>query len=72
MNQAILFNDDLTLVESGLWQLSGFYQGELLVFQLRSPLTEVNDQIKLDWEMQIEDWLEDNEPAQNPVVITLT
>lgn len=69
MNQAILFNDDLSLVEPGLWQLSGFYQGERLVFQIRSPLTELDSATSFDWEEQIEQWLEDNEPEQSPIVL---
>ncbi|MBO9491240.1 hypothetical protein J7384_12785 [Endozoicomonas sp. G2_1] len=72
MNQAILFNDDLCQKADGIWQLSGFYQGELVVFELKTKVNELTEQIKFDWELQIEDWLEDNEPVQNPVVITLT
>lgn len=71
MNQAILFNDDLSLVEPGVWQLSGFYQGELLTFQIHSTVTKITDDIKFDWEADIEDWLDANEPEQSPVVITL-
>lgn len=64
MNQAILFNDDLTLVEVGIWQLSGFYQGQLLQFRIHSAKTEVSTSTKFDWEADIEDWLEHNEPEQ--------
>lgn len=71
MNQAILFNDDLSLVEPGVWQLSGFYQGELLTFHIHSTVTKITDDIKFDWEADIEDWLDANEPEQSPVVITL-
>lgn len=69
MNQAILFNDDLTLISEGKWQLSGFYQGELLEFQILSAVTELNNDIIFDWEAQIEDWLDDNEPEQSPIVL---
>lgn len=71
MNQSILFNDDLSLIEPGTWQLSGFYHGELLTFQIQSSITEVDDGIRFDWEAEIEDWLEANEPDQSPIVIKL-
>ena len=70
MNQAILFNDDLSLVKPGTWQLSGFYSGELLTFHILSPVTEMTTEISFDWEEQIEQWLESNEPEQNPIVLT--
>lgn len=69
MNQAILFNDDLSLIKPGTWQLSGFYQGELLTFQILSSISEIDDGTIFDWEAQIEDWLESNEPEQSPIVL---
>lgn len=71
MNQSILFNDDLNLVKPGTWQLSGFYQGELLIFQILTSVTEINDGLKFDWEAEIEDWLDANEPDQSPIVLHL-
>ncbi len=71
MNQAILFNDDLRLIEPGVWQLSGFYQGELLVIKVLSPITEMTDSTRFDWEAEIEDWLDDNQPEESPVTINL-
>ena len=71
MNQAILFNDDLRLIEPGVWQLSGFYQGELIEIKILSPVTEMNDGIRFDWEADIEDWLDNNEPEESPVTIKL-
>jgi len=69
MNQAILFNDDLTLIEPGIWQISGFYRGQLIEIKLLSPITEMDDNIRLDWEADIEDWLEDNQPEQKPITL---
>lgn len=69
MNQAILFNDDLSLIKPNTWQLSGFCGGELLVFQIHSSITEMTTEISFDWEEQIEQWLEFNEPEQNPIVL---
>lgn len=71
MNQSILFNDDLKLIAPETWHISGFYNGELLVFHISSPITELNDEIIFDWEMQVEDWLESNEPEQNPILLNL-
>lgn len=71
MNQAILFNDDLRLIEPGVWQLSGFYQGELIEIKILSPVTEMNDGIRFDWEADIEDWLTENELEQSQVTINL-
>lgn len=69
MNQAIIFNDDLSLIEPGTWQVSGFYQGALLTFRIISSITEMDNDTAFDWEAQIEDWLESNEPEQNPIVL---
>lgn len=72
MNQAILFNDDLTLIKAGIWQISGFYQGELLTFHIKSSLTELDDGMVFDWEERIEDWLGENEIEQSPIILDFT
>lgn len=72
MNQSILFNDDLTSTSPGVWQISGFYNGELLVFKILSSVKEATSDITFDWEARIEDWLESNEPEQTPIVLDFT
>lgn len=72
MNQSILFNDDIHFDhENNQWTFSGLIAGELIKIIVSSdqqPFTEsLPDNIKLDWESDVEDWLEDNEPEQGTI-----
>ena len=67
MNQAILLNDDLTYLAPNTWQCTGMLSGEKITIVIKSNVTpETFDQsIKFDWEIAIEDWLEEHEPDEN-------
>lgn len=75
MNQAILLNDDLNYCCQTLqWQCTGMLSGEKITIFINSAISpqELTQAIKFDWEMAIEDWLEDNEPnIHNQIKLTL-
>lgn len=74
MNQAILFNDDLTYSDTKqCWQCSGILSGEKVTVFIYSEIipSQLTQTIKFDWEIMIEDWLEDNEPDdKNHIILT--
>ncbi len=70
MNQAILFNDDLTFNKGKqAWTFSGLIAGNKIYITIISSKYKENDEISsntvFDWEEAVEDWLEDNEPNEN-------
>ena len=74
MNQAILFNDDLTFNKAkNAWQLTGMVSGQLVTIYYHSyslsKLTEIDQCTKFDLEEVAELWLEDNEPEGNEIHI---
>lgn len=73
MNQSILFNDDHhydTLQQQ--WVFTGILSGEKVQIVVTSKLDQhaaISDELKFDWEIITEDWLEDNEPVSGIVYI---
>lgn len=67
MNQQILFNDDIAFDnKQQVWVFTGLLAGERITITIESvdPL-ELNDALRFDFESQVEEWLEDNEPPIN-------
>jgi len=76
MNQAILFNDDLSFeVEDKAYRLSGLLAGEIITIFFHSITREyVNEPdvgIQFELEEVVEAWLEKNEPNGNVIHITI-
>lgn len=70
MNQAILFNDDLTFSQhKHAWTFSGLISGnKVTVTIISEEYTEnsaINNETIFDWEEKVETWLENNEPDEN-------
>ncbi|NTS78627.1 hypothetical protein HR060_17425 [Catenovulum sp. SM1970] len=66
MNQAILFNDDLTFdKEADAWRLTGMVSGQMVTIYFHSPQLKHQASIdtctKYDLEEVTELWLEENE-----------
>ena len=65
MNQAILFNDDFCFCNNNkAWSFTGQVNGELVRIYINGvdEKTIITQSQKFDWEMMVEEWLEDNEP----------
>ena len=65
MNQAILFNDDFCFCNNNkAWSFTGQVSGELVRIYINGvdEKTIITQSQKFDWEMMVEEWLEDNEP----------
>ncbi|WP_448212289.1 hypothetical protein [Colwellia sp. MEBiC06753] len=76
MNQAILFNDDLSFDQtSDCWRMSGLVAGQQIFIYFHSlslsRLTEVDNCTKYDLEEIVELWLEDNELEGNELHIQM-
>lgn len=74
MNQAIILNDDYSFNHKEQnWQCTGMLSGENLLITIKSSVLPNNltQDIKFDWECVIEDWLADNEPEDNKVIISV-
>lgn len=74
MNQSILFNDDLAFDQSiNAWTFTGLVAGELIKIIIQSSVEPYQEALpegkKLDWEMDVEEWLEDNEPEQGIILL---
>ena len=74
MNQSILFNDDVVFDQSmNAWQFTGLISGELVKIIIQASVEPYQEQLpaskKLDWEMDVEEWLEDNEPEQGIILL---
>jgi len=67
MNQQILFNDDIVFDDkSNAWVFTGLLSGERVTISIRSANhLPLSDSLKFDFECQVEEWLEDNEPLEN-------
>jgi hypothetical protein len=67
MNQQILFNDDISFDDNSLeYVFTGLLSGERVTIRIKTenPLP-LNDTLKFDFECQVEEWLEENEPSDN-------
>jgi len=65
MNQAILFNDDFCFCNNKkVWSFTGLLSGELVRIYIKGvdEKTIITQSQKFDWEMMVEEWLEDHEP----------
>ena len=76
MNQAILFNDDLTFNEKeDAWSFTAQVSGQIITVYFHSmqlkQLGEIDQCTKFDLEEVAELWLEKNEPEGNEVHITM-
>ncbi|XPF93069.1 hypothetical protein ACM9HF_13665 [Colwellia sp. RE-S-Sl-9] len=74
MNQAIIINDDYEFNHNKQhWQCTAMLSGEKVVIIINSRVSsnELTQAIKFDWEYEIEEWLEENEPNNNTVEITI-
>lgn len=74
MNQAILFNDDLTFdKQNDAYRFTGLLAGEGITIYFHSMqlknLNEVDNCTKFDLEEVVELWLEKNEPEGNVIHI---
>lgn len=74
MNQAILFNDDLTFDKQyDAYRFTGLLAGEVITIYFHSMqlknLNEVDNCTKFDLEEVVELWLEKNEPEGNVIHI---
>ncbi len=74
MNQSILFNDDHYYdISKGAWCFTGILAGEIVNIRIISAHSENSallESTKLDWEMLVEDWLDDNEPIDGVLSLT--
>ncbi|MCW8865452.1 MAG: hypothetical protein OQK09_13525 [Colwellia sp.] len=76
MNQAILFNDDLTFdVQQDAWCFTAILSGELFTIYFHSmqlkQLQQIDSCTKLDLEEIVELWLEKNEPEGGVIRINM-
>jgi len=74
MNQAIIINDDYTFdAQDKYWQCSAMLSGEKVIIKIQSDILpeQLSQDIKFDWECEIEDWLESNEPMNNVIELNL-
>ena len=73
MNQSILFNDDFHYSQSyRKWCFTGLMSGEPILIVINSSLTEHDTftiDLKLDYELLVEDWLENNEPENGKIFL---
>ena len=66
MNQATLFNDDHTYIKGKeLWHFTGLMSGSLINIYIASSKPTISQADKFDWEENVADWIEDNEPDDN-------
>ncbi len=71
MNQAILFNDDLVYkADESIWQFSGLLAGELINIEITTAINQQTFSLsdKFDWELAVEDWLEQHEPDNANII----
>jgi len=73
MNQAILFNDDHHYdTELQHWIFTGILSGEnvqIIVDTTTDQHVIITDAVKFDWEILVEDWLENNELTSSVIHI---
>ena len=71
MNQQILFNDDIAFNDcSQEYIFTGLLSGERVTIKIKTetPLP-LDDALKFDFECQVEEWLEENEPPDNGEIV---
>lgn len=76
MNQAILFNDDLSFdVEHDAWCFTALLSAQIITIYFHSlqlkQLGEIDNCTKFDLEEIVELWLEKNEPEGNAIHIQM-
>ena len=75
MNQGILFNDDHFFNKTlGAWCFTGIVAGQVVNITIYSDLCdneELSANTKFDWEMLVEDWLDQNEPEDLQITFRL-
>jgi len=74
MNQSILFNDDVAFdQESELWRFTGMVAGQKVVIEITTDVSpeDISTHDKLDWELAVEEWLEECEDIPPTIHITL-
>ena len=76
MNQAILFNDDLTFdKQEDAWRFTALLSGQVITVYFHSMqlklLDEIDNCTKFDLEEIVELWLEQNEPEGNIIHIQM-
>ncbi|MGV2873183.1 hypothetical protein [Colwellia sp. E150_009] len=74
MNQAILFNEDLTFdAQQNAWCFTALISGQLITIYFHSEqlnkLTSIDSFTKFDLEETVEIWLENNELESNVIHI---
>ncbi|MCP4325870.1 MAG: hypothetical protein GY787_29360 [Alteromonadales bacterium] len=77
MNQAILFNDDLTFDKAhGAWRISAQYSGLLLFIYFHSEMlsqkSKLDSATKFDLEEQAESWLERNDITEQSIHLNIS
>jgi hypothetical protein len=73
MNQQILFNDDMAFDDNSQeYIFTGLLSGERVTIKIKTetPLP-LDDALKFDFECQVEEWLEENEPPDNGEIALL-
>lgn len=74
MNQAIIINDDYQFnLADQYWQCTAMLSGEKITIKIHSNILsgELTQSNKFDWECEIEDWLESNEPINSVIELYL-
>lgn len=76
MNQAILFNDDLTFdQQQNAWRITALLSGRVVCIYFHwsklNTFKEVGDDIRFDLEDKVELWLEDNEPEGEEIHLNI-
>jgi len=74
MNQAIIINDDYKYIhENQHWQCTAMLSGEKVLIKIVSDISpnELKQETKFDWECEIEDWLESNEPIDSVIELEM-
>ncbi len=74
MNQAIIINDDHQYhLKNKYWQCTAMISGEKVIIKIYSEILpgQLTQGNKFDWECEIEDWLESNEPINNVIELNM-
>lgn len=74
MNQAIIINDDYEYIhDDKIWQCTAMLSGEKVYIKIVSDISpsELQQETKFDWECEIEDWLESNEPINSVIELEM-
>ena len=74
MNQAIIINDDHEYNnKEQCWQFTGILSGEKILIKIFCEVlpSQLSQEHKFDWECDVEDWLETNEPINSIIELRL-